>query len=76
MKLTPENVRRAWKQHLETVTDEEFARNVFAALPADSEITLSELLKPPEKKPAKPIAKVSAAKNSRFAEPRRSSKAH
>lgn len=59
MKFTPENVGRAWKEHLDTVPVEEFARNVFAALPADSEIQFADLNRPQDGKSARQAAKAS-----------------
>lgn len=74
MKFTPENVGRAWKEHLDTVAVEEFARNVFAALPADSEIQLADLSRPQDEKSERQVAKASRVRKPSVPVTRKSSR--
>ena len=75
--VTPENARKIWKNHLDTVTDEEFVLELFAALPPDSGITLEDLRKPATEKSStkSPPTASTANKRSTAAAPRKHSEA-
>ena len=77
MKLTPENARKIWKNHLDTVTEEEFVQELFAALPPDSGITLEDLRKPATEKSSTKSTRTASTANKRStaAAPRKRSEA-